>query len=638
MLTTFVIGLREGLEASLIVGIVAAFLRRNGGADAGRALRRMWIGVGAAVAICLAGGITLSLVNAHLPQRQQEMLECVVAVVAVVMVTYMILWMNSHSRGLKGELESAAAGALARGSALALSRWPSSPCSARASRRRCSCWPPSAPRCHRCPRRPASSSDSPSPSCSATSSTAAAPGSTCPASSGVTGIVLVLVAGGLVMSALQAAHEAAWLTVGQQPVVDLSWLVRPGFGAGVAARRGAGHPAAAGRRPGRGLAALRRSRCCWSSSGRGAAGSAGPAAARLLLGAGCGPRRRRGGPGRAGAGRPVRGLGRRTSASPAPGAGRGADAGRAYTGVTTGAPCDASPAAASRPPSPRPPTGDPTRRSPSAATSRSRWPAPRGRRRHRQPLRVGVVSTAAHRLPPCRRPCPARHRRAHRRPPARRAHRCRPRRRPAGDLVRLVARHGQSRSPRPGCCSTHRPTSCVPCRWSIPPGVPVSVGVVADVTTAATAAVSAERFAAAADGDRARAARRGLEEGRAGASRRGRPRPPRLRGPAADPPTGRAPGCATGPATRTRQHPLTLVLPPCHQQKEHTPMSAVPSSRTRSPRLRTLTAAAPGRPRAGRLRVHRPPVPPQHHPPARRSADVHRVAGGRRSGGDRRRR
>lgn len=228
MLTTFVIGLREGLEASLIVGIVAAFLRRNAGTDAPRALRRMWIGVGAAIALCLAGGVTLSLVNAHLPQRQQEMLECVVAVVAVVMVTYMVLWMNSHSRGLKGELETAAAGALARGSSLALvsmaflavlrEGFETSVFLLAAFG-------------------------------AAVSPVSAAAGVVLGLAVAVvlgwlvyrggtrinlsrffriTGVVLVLVAGGLVMSALQAAHEAAWLTVGQQPVADLSWLVRPG--------------------------------------------------------------------------------------------------------------------------------------------------------------------------------------------------------------------------------------------------------------------------------------------------------------------------------------------------------------------------------------------------------------------------
>ena len=57
MLPTFVIGLREGVEAALIVGIIASFLRQEGRRDA---LRPMWLGVGAAVAICVAAGIASS--------------------------------------------------------------------------------------------------------------------------------------------------------------------------------------------------------------------------------------------------------------------------------------------------------------------------------------------------------------------------------------------------------------------------------------------------------------------------------------------------------------------------------------------------------------------------------------------------
>ena len=84
MLPTFVIGLREGLEASLIVGIIAAFLRRN--ASPSR-LRRMWLGVLAAVALCVAAGVGLEVVSSELPQRQGG-LETVNAVAAVCMVTF----------------------------------------------------------------------------------------------------------------------------------------------------------------------------------------------------------------------------------------------------------------------------------------------------------------------------------------------------------------------------------------------------------------------------------------------------------------------------------------------------------------------------------------------------------------------
>nr|WP_284289980.1 FTR1 family protein [Angustibacter aerolatus] len=117
MLPTFVIGLREGLEASLIVGIVAAFLVSQGRRDA---LRQVGVGVGAAVVLCLGFGVVLALLEQSLPQRQQEQLETVVGVVALGMVTWMVLWMRRHSRGLKGELEGAARAALARNSTRAL--------------------------------------------------------------------------------------------------------------------------------------------------------------------------------------------------------------------------------------------------------------------------------------------------------------------------------------------------------------------------------------------------------------------------------------------------------------------------------------------------------------------------------------
>jgi high-affinity iron transporter len=95
MLPTFIIGLREGVEASLIVGIIAAFLRQEGRRDA---LRWMWFGVVSALVLCAAVGVGLQILNADLPQREQEGLETVVALVAVGMVTAMILWMRKHAR------------------------------------------------------------------------------------------------------------------------------------------------------------------------------------------------------------------------------------------------------------------------------------------------------------------------------------------------------------------------------------------------------------------------------------------------------------------------------------------------------------------------------------------------------------
>jgi len=117
MLPTFVIGLREGVEASLIVGIVAAFLGIQGHRDK---LHYVWLGTGLAALLCLAAGIALHVVEQELPQQQQEGLETIIALVAIAMVTWMIVWMRTHAKGLKGELEAHAGAALAEGSVKAL--------------------------------------------------------------------------------------------------------------------------------------------------------------------------------------------------------------------------------------------------------------------------------------------------------------------------------------------------------------------------------------------------------------------------------------------------------------------------------------------------------------------------------------
>lgn len=117
MLPTFVIGLREGLEAALIVGIIAAFLGQQGRRDA---LAKVWAGVFAGVLICIGVGIGLRVLEDTLDQVSQERLETVIGLLAVAMVTYMIVWMTRHARGMKRELEGAASDALARGSAGAL--------------------------------------------------------------------------------------------------------------------------------------------------------------------------------------------------------------------------------------------------------------------------------------------------------------------------------------------------------------------------------------------------------------------------------------------------------------------------------------------------------------------------------------
>src|SRR4051812_2929994 len=102
MLPTFVIGLREGVEASLIIGIIAAFLGSRRRTDA---LRWVWIGAASAAAICLAIGIGLRMVEGTLDQQAQERLETVVALVAVGVGAYMLVWGGRPAPPGKGGIE-----------------------------------------------------------------------------------------------------------------------------------------------------------------------------------------------------------------------------------------------------------------------------------------------------------------------------------------------------------------------------------------------------------------------------------------------------------------------------------------------------------------------------------------------------
>ncbi|HTR76360.1 MAG TPA: FTR1 family protein, partial [Solirubrobacterales bacterium] len=117
MIPTFVITLREGVEASLIVGIIAAFLVKEGRSDA---LKQMWLGIAIAVSLCVGAAVLLEVIGSELPQKQQEGLETIVGLIAVSAVTYMIIWMRRNARGIKAVLEGEAASALAAGSTMAL--------------------------------------------------------------------------------------------------------------------------------------------------------------------------------------------------------------------------------------------------------------------------------------------------------------------------------------------------------------------------------------------------------------------------------------------------------------------------------------------------------------------------------------
>jgi high-affinity iron transporter len=117
MIPTFFLMLREGLEAALIVGIIAAYLARIGRRDA---LPWVLAGVGAAVAVSVVAGIAIVSTVGRLPLVVQETLEGLAAIAAVAVLTWMLFWMRRQGRAIKGDLEREVDHALGDGRTLAL--------------------------------------------------------------------------------------------------------------------------------------------------------------------------------------------------------------------------------------------------------------------------------------------------------------------------------------------------------------------------------------------------------------------------------------------------------------------------------------------------------------------------------------
>ncbi len=113
MLVPFLIMLREGLEAALVVGIIASYLKQSG---RGQWMPMVWLGVGLAFVLCLAVGLGMHAAEGEFPQKQQEIFEASVALVAVVILTSMVFWMKQAARSIKAHLHDSIDAALNQGS------------------------------------------------------------------------------------------------------------------------------------------------------------------------------------------------------------------------------------------------------------------------------------------------------------------------------------------------------------------------------------------------------------------------------------------------------------------------------------------------------------------------------------------
>ena len=126
MFSNFLIGLREGLEAALIVGILVAYLVKVGRTEH---MRAVWVGVGIAVAVSLGFVAVLELTSNSLSSEAEEAFAGIMSLVTVGFLTWMIFWMRKTSRTLKTELHGKmdaaldiGGGALATLAALAVGR------------------------------------------------------------------------------------------------------------------------------------------------------------------------------------------------------------------------------------------------------------------------------------------------------------------------------------------------------------------------------------------------------------------------------------------------------------------------------------------------------------------------------------
>ena len=103
MFSTFLIALREGLEAALIIGILVAYLSRSGRE---KLLPILWLWVAGAIIFSLGLGAFLTFTSTQLSVKGEQIFAGTTSLLAVALVTWMVFWMKRSARGLKNTLEN----------------------------------------------------------------------------------------------------------------------------------------------------------------------------------------------------------------------------------------------------------------------------------------------------------------------------------------------------------------------------------------------------------------------------------------------------------------------------------------------------------------------------------------------------
>jgi len=101
MTASYLIGLREGLEISLVVTILVAFLVKS---ERRQLLWLVWLGVSVAAGLSIGFGAFLEFTSANLSTERQELFDAIASLAAVVFVTFMIFWMRRAARKMGGDL------------------------------------------------------------------------------------------------------------------------------------------------------------------------------------------------------------------------------------------------------------------------------------------------------------------------------------------------------------------------------------------------------------------------------------------------------------------------------------------------------------------------------------------------------